>query len=134
LVHDVVDRWFDQVVPVFANGQKPTIGDLSRQFSATRGGLMGAVMQAMVEKAYHDHLHQERAPCPWCGQIFKRKRCDRKMLSTLHGEFSLDRPYFFCTTCKRGFHPLDEALGIAPERHQYDIQEKAAKVFCFSWT
>jgi hypothetical protein len=127
LAHDALDRWFDQVAPVFANGQKLTISDLSRQFSETRGGLMGAMMRSMVEKAYHHHLHQKHAPCPCCGQIFKRKRYDRKTLSTLHGEFNLNRPYFFCTTCKHGFHPLDEELGIASERHQYDIQEKAAK-------
>ena len=127
MTHEAVDRWFDQVVPLFENGKAPTISDLSRQFSDTRGELMGAVMQAMMEKAYHHHLHQEHAPCPECARVSKRKRFDRKALSTLHGEFTLDRPYFYCTVCKIGFHPVDDVLAIAPERHQYDVQEKAVK-------
>ena len=127
LVHEAVDIWFDQVVTLFKDGQEPTISELSHQFSDTRGDLMGAVMQAMVEKAYHHHLHQEYAPCPECARIFKRKRFDSKTLSTLHGEFTLDRPYFFCTGCKIGFHPLDDVLVVAPERHQHDVQKKAVK-------
>ena len=127
LAHEALDRWFDQLVPLFENGKEPTVSELSCQFSDTRGELMGAVMQAMVEKAYHRHLHQEYAPCPQCARVFKRKRFDRKVLSTLHGEFTLDRPYFFCTACKIGFHPVDDFLAMAPERHQYDIQEKAVE-------
>jgi len=127
LTHEAVDRWFNQVVPLFENGQKPTISGLSQQFSDTRGELMGTIMQTMIEKAYHDHLHQEHAPCPECTRVFKRKRFDSKALSTLHGEFTLDRPYFFCTKCKIGFHPLDDVLVVAPELHQHDVQKKAVK-------
>ncbi|MBF0141813.1 MAG: ISKra4 family transposase [Magnetococcales bacterium] len=127
LMHEALDRWFDQVVPLFENGKAPTIIDLSRHFSETRGELMGSVMQAMVEKAYHHHIHQEQAICPECARILKRKRFDRKAVSTLHGEFTLNRPYFYCQICKVGFHPLDDVLTMAPERHQYDVQEKAVK-------
>lgn len=127
LAHKALDQWFDQVSSLFGSGKSPTINELSRQFSDTRGELMGTVMQAMVEKACHHHLHQKHAPCPECARVFKRKRFDRKTLSTMHGEFTLDRPYFYCTVCKIGFHPLDDVLAIAPERHQYDVQEKAVK-------
>ncbi len=127
LAHEALDQWFDQLVPLFENGKKPTITDLSDRFSDTRGELMGAVMKAMVKKAYHHHLHQEHADCPECARVFKRKRFDRKTLSTLHGEFTLDRPYFYCTVCKIGYHPLDDVLVISPERHQHDIQRKAVK-------
>lgn len=37
----------------------------------------------------------------------------------------LERPYFYCSRCKQGFHPLDQALELARGVHQYDIQENA---------
>lgn len=127
LAHEALDKWFDQVVPLFDSDKGPTISTLSRHFSDTRGELMGAVMQVLLEKAYHHQLHQEHAACPCCAKVYKRKRFDRKTLSTLHGEFTLNRPYFYCPTCQTGFHPLDDVLVMAPERHQYDIQEKAVQ-------
>ena len=128
MAHEVLDGWFDQMLPLFEAGKEVTISDLSRQFSDTRGELLGAVMQAMMEKAYYHHLHQEHAACPDCTRIYKRKRFDKKVLSTLHGELTLDRPYFYCTVCKVGFHPVDDVLAIAPEHHQYDVQKKAIKL------
>lgn len=128
LAHNALDKWFDQMLPSFEAGGEVTISDLSRQISETRGELMGAIMQAMMEKAYNHHLHQEHAACPNCALVFKSKRLDPKILSTLHGEFTLDRPYFYCTACKIGFHPVDDVLVIAPERHQYDVQEKAVEI------
>jgi len=47
-----------------------------------------------------------------------------RSVSTLQGSFSLNRPYFYCGACRKGFSPLDEALMLAPEHHQYDIQER----------
>ena len=32
LAHEALDRWFDQVAPLFANGHEPTIGELSHRF------------------------------------------------------------------------------------------------------
>jgi hypothetical protein len=49
-------------------------------------------------------------------------------VSTLQGTITLTRPYFYCDTCRAGFHPLDATLGLAPERHQYDIQARTTRV------
>ncbi len=105
MAHEVLDGWFDQMLPLFEAGKEVTISDLSRQFSDTRGELLGAVMQAMMEKAYYHHLHQEHAACPDCTRIYKRKRFDKKVLSTLHGELTLDRPYFIVRSAKSGSIP-----------------------------
>ena len=53
-------------------------------------------------------------------------RLDDKTASTMNGVLDLQRPYFYCKPCKVGFHPLDEALGLAREVHQYDLQETFA--------
>jgi hypothetical protein len=53
---------------------------------------------------------------------------DAKEISTLHGRFKLHRPYFYCDTCGRGFHPLDGKLGLSSREHQYDIQDRTTRV------
>ena len=44
------------------------------------------------------------------------------------GEMTLERPYFYCEPCKRGFYPLDEALELSEHRKQWDIQEAGARL------
>ena len=33
LAHEAMDKWFDQLVPMFEGGKEPTISELSHQFS-----------------------------------------------------------------------------------------------------
>ena len=44
------------------------------------------------------------------------------------GLVQLERPYFYCPTCRVGLYPLDEVLGLAPGRTQLDVQKAAAKL------
>jgi hypothetical protein len=46
----------------------------------------------------------------------------------LVGAVELDRPYFYCMSCGQGVFPLEAALGVAPGRKQFDIQQAAAKL------
>ncbi|MEO5371596.1 MAG: ISKra4 family transposase [Magnetococcus sp. DMHC-1] len=94
----------------------------------TRMALFGPCMKAAVEQIHSDLIGQVTASCPEFGKVVHRKRLDSKRVSTLNGEFSLDRPYFYCKSCQQGFHPLDEALGMASACHQYDIQEQSVHV------
>jgi hypothetical protein len=41
----------------------------------------------------------------------------------------IERPYFYCKHCRKGLTPFDEALEIAPEKKQYDLQRAAAELF-----
>jgi hypothetical protein len=40
----------------------------------------------------------------------------------------LERPYFYCRTCRVGVYPLDEVLGLTAGRTQLDVQKAAAKL------
>ena len=51
-----------------------------------------------------------------------------RTLETLVGEVELARPYFYCVPCGQGFAPVDAALGVAPGRKQFDMQQAAAKL------
>jgi Transposase len=40
----------------------------------------------------------------------------------------IERPYFYCRTCRCGVYPLDAALGLAPGRTQLDVHKAAVQL------
>jgi hypothetical protein len=44
------------------------------------------------------------------------------------GPVQLERPYFYCRSCRVGCYPSDEALGVVAGCKQLDIQKAAAKL------
>ena len=124
MAHDAMDKWVDGLAPLFEQETPPDLSDLSNHFQETRLDLLGVCMKAAVERLYGSYLRQEWADCPSCGKRLHVKRLAPRDVSTMQGAFRIDRPYFYCGECQHGFHPLDEALGLASEHHQYDIQER----------
>src|SRR6187401_3533061 len=52
--------------------------------------------------------------CP-CGGRARYHLTRERVLITRHGELRLARPYYHCSTCHRGFVPLDTDLGLDAE-------------------
>lgn len=126
--HKQLDQWVDQQAAVFAAPSLPTLRELSAQFMSTRSTLLGGCLQAMTKELTAAHLEQTTAHCPDCQKALQRRRLDEKTFATLQGSILLARPYFYCIDCKHGFHPLDEALNLAHEAYQYDMQEKMLRL------
>lgn len=124
MVRKACDHWVDGFLPLFEQEKAPELLALSEHFLTTRLNLFGECMKAAVEKFYASYLEQEWADCPFCEKPLHRKRVEPKAISTTQGQFTLERPYFYCSGCHHGFYPLDEALGLAPGRHQYDVQKR----------
>lgn len=120
--------WLEGLRPTFAEDKPPPLRALSELFSEKRGKLLGACMKAAIEQLYHPFFSETKSVCPICGRSLHRKRIDPKTLSTLQGEFELERPYFYCAHCPWSGHPLDIALGVARERHQFDVQEQMVRL------
>src|SRR2546425_11837365 len=125
MAHDALDKWLDQIEAESATA--PTLRDISERFLATRAELLGACLEAVIHRQYAAELQQTEAVCA-CGRRLRRRRLHAKEISTLHGRVTLHRPYFYCDACGVGFHPLDATLGLAPEHHQYDIQERTTRL------
>ena len=125
MAHDALDRWLDQLEATTPTA--PTLRELSERFMTTRSELLGACLETVIRQQYAADLAQTEAVCP-CGRRLRRRRVDAKELSTLHGRITLERPYFYCDGCGHGFHPLDAKLGLAPQHHQYDIQERTTRL------
>ena len=51
-------------------------------------------------------MQQESAKtCPLCGSQLRNKGTRKKRVVTLRGESEIDRTYYHCETCKRGYFP-----------------------------
>ncbi len=128
MAHDALDRWIEMLAPLFEQDKPPTLMELSAHLTRTRGAFLGGCLEALTQELYRHYRHQRQADCPGCGKRLNAKRIDRKTVSTLQGPMSVERPYFHCRDCAIGYHPLDEALALAQEVHQYDVQEKVLKL------
>ena len=127
MAHKALDEWLDSFMAFFESKAPPDLRGLSDHFQNTKLMFLGACLQAAIERLYEPLLRQRRANCPQCARAVLRHRIQERCVSTLQGSFTLSRPYFYCGDCQVGFAPLDEALGLAPEHHQFDIQERAVR-------
>ena len=86
-----------------------------------REALIGTVAREWIEKEYASYLDQEYANCPMCGRWLKRQDICQRTLETMIGKITIHRPYFYCSVCRHGFYPLDDALNLSSRRKQYDV-------------
>lgn len=129
MAHRELDRWIDgHIAGLFGQDRPPTLKEMSEVFQRSRPQLLGACLQGLAAEIHGTALEQEWAECPECRRPVRRKRMQARGFSTLQGRGKLERPYFYCTHCEHGFCPADEALGLAPQVHQFDIQERAVEL------
>jgi hypothetical protein len=126
--HRQVDQWVDQQAEMLSAQNIPTLRQMSDQFMQTRTTLLGGCLQEMAIQLTASYRQQDLASCPHCAKSLKRHSINAKTLHTLQGSITLERPYFYCPSCKAGFYPLDEALELANEAYQYDMQEKMLRL------
>ena len=68
------------------------------------------------------------AHCPQCQKPCKLHSSASRTVDSLHGEVKFERPYFYCESCEIGFAPFDNAMKLAPQKKQYDLQASAAEL------
>jgi hypothetical protein len=126
-LHEQFDRWLNTVEEQ-VKAPKPTLEQLTRAVWTVRQELTGQLSTALIEQRYGAEQEQHHAPCPQCGRQVAARGVGTRKVETLVGEVELARPYFYCVPCRQGFAPLDAALGVAPGRKQFDVQQAAAKL------
>lgn len=126
-LHAHLETWLDTLEEQVKEPQ-PTLEQLARAVWEARQELTGRLTEALVEQRYRREQERQSASCPQCGRRVAARGVVNRKLETLVGEVELARPYFYCVPCGQGFAPLDEALGVAPGRKQFDVQQAAAKL------
>jgi hypothetical protein len=79
--------------------------------------LMGPALGATVSEALgtgHPAAGRLREPCPSCGRRAKPHARRKRELLSICGAVRLERPYYYCSACKRGWCPADAVLGLEP--------------------
>jgi hypothetical protein len=120
--HRIADNWVDSLADALLGDKPMTMEEISALFNEKKGSFMGALVEEFIGAHHQEVLAQDIAPCPWCGKFCKAKRYHSRRVETRQGSSLLERPYFLCTGCGKGFSPLDQALELSGRRKQYDLQ------------
>jgi hypothetical protein len=90
--------------------------------------ITGALLQEVIKTRGTKEIERTQFPCPGCGDILCKKDDKSRDIETRHGKVSVERPYFYCEGCESGYFPFDEAIGLAPQKKQYDLQRAATRL------
>ena len=71
---------------------------------------------------------RRQASCPRCTRVLQVQAHVGRTVETMVGPVTLERPYFYCRSCRAGLYPLDEALGLVAGCTQLDMQHAAAQL------
>ncbi len=126
-LHAQFDRWLDTLEEHMTK-PKPTLDQITRAVWEVRQELTGSLTMAVLEQHYRPEREQQQAPCPQCGRVVMARGVVSRTVETVVGAVEVSRPYFYCVPCRQGFAPLDSALGLAPSRKQFDLQQAATKL------
>jgi len=127
LIRKAADAFAQSFAELLFSGNNMDLWDISKHIQDNKQAFLSQVVQKVVQTKYADYLEQEQAVCPCCGKKLSKQDDLSRSIDTLHGTTEICRPYFYCRTCKYGFFPLDEALGLSERQKQYDLQALAAE-------
>lgn len=89
-----------------------------------------AIMQEIINERGAEEQNRNKYVCQECSKTLKKQPNLRtRVVESLNGEIEIERPYFYCKECGKGYQPYDEAMKIAPQKKQYDMQRAAAELF-----
>jgi len=128
MAYQEIDKFVDNLAPYLEAGKPMTLQQISALFQQEKPQLLGGLLQHFVEHNHRDSLDSLTADCPLCGKKAQWKRNAPRKITTLQGDSTLNRPYFYCHDCHYGFAPLDHELELANEKKQYDLQRKALRL------
>jgi len=115
------ENWIDEIG---GRCELDTLNDITRELFEKRSSIMEQAALALIEKRCGDLLDQEYCQCPICQKKIKAKTEKvKREVKTMIGSIVLYRPYFYCSGCRHGFYPFDEALGLSDRKIQHDVQE-----------
>ena len=79
--------------------------------------MMQRITEGLVEA---EAGHEESRDCPQCGQRMRYKGRKKRDLVAETGEVKLERAYYYCPSCQKGFFPPRPKMGT----EQDDLQSR----------
>jgi len=127
MAYQNLDKQLEKLRPLFEKDQASTLHEISEAMQEFKQGLSGSLMQEAAHTLNQDLLQEDFSPCPHCGTLVRKLRDTSRSIETKHGKSLITRPYFYCRSCKVGFSPVDENLGLSERKKQHDLQKLALK-------
>ena len=136
--HKEEERWREvgyraideMVTKLTAESEGKSFEELSELLRSEGQAVTGALLAEVLRSRGAQELSATTHVCEDCGRTLTRQpQLHGRTIESRHGEIEIERPYFYCRHCRRGDHPFDQALELAPERKQYDLQRAAAELF-----
>jgi hypothetical protein len=124
-LHARFDRWLDEVEAQLPEA-KPTLAQVSETIWSLRQALTAGVAQTLIEQRYQDERDRQCLRCVTCARRLSARPSVSRTVRTRVGDLEIERPYFYCRSCRLGTSPLDVALGLSAGQIQPDVQQAAA--------
>lgn len=126
-LHACFDQWLDGLQEQLPDPAS-TLAEVTETVWNLRQDLTGGLSETIITQAHVDEQSRPQANCPRCDRLLTARSAVSRTVETMVGSVQLERPYFYCTACRCGTYPFDEALGLTPGRKQLDVQKAVAKV------
>jgi Uncharacterised protein family (UPF0236) len=126
-LHTRFDQWLDGLEAQLRE-PAPTLAQVTETVWNLRQELTGGLTETIVEHAHRGEATCQHTRCPQCARFLKARAPVSRTVETMVGAVQIERPYFYCRTCRCGVYPLDAALGLAPGRTQLDVHKAAVQL------
>jgi uncharacterized protein UPF0236 len=126
-LHNRFDQWLDDLQEQLPQLDM-TLAQVSDCIWQRRQELTGGLMETIIAHAHADEQHRQQVACPRCDRQLSARDEVSRTVETMVGAVELERPYFYCRTCRLGHYPLDEKLALSKGRFQLDVQQAAAEL------
>src|SRR5436853_749159 len=126
-LHTRFDQWLDTLEQQL-HEPSPTLSQVSDTVWGLRQSLTGGITETIVEQVHEGERQRTQASCPRCARVLKVQEPVWRTVETMVGPVELERPSFYCRSCRVGLYPFDDALGLVAGCQQLDRQHAAAKL------
>jgi Uncharacterised protein family (UPF0236) len=126
-LHTRFDQWLDGLEAQLRE-PAPTLAQVTETVWNLRQELTGGLTETIIEHAHRGEATCQHTRCPQCARFLKARAPVSRTVETMVGAVQIERPYFYCRTCRCGVYPLDAALGLAPGRTQLDVHKAAVQL------
>jgi Uncharacterised protein family (UPF0236) len=126
-LHTRFDQWLDRLEEQLQE-PTPTLAQVTETVWNLRQELTGGLTETIVEHAHRGESTRQQTRCPQCERFLKARAPVSRTVETMVGAVQIERPYFYCRSCRCGVYPLDAAVGLAPGRTQLDVHKAAIKL------
>ena len=101
---EMVENRLEKLLSWEAENGQPTLSEIEEQVLAFRRTVSERVTEKLIEKQ-EGVKPSGGVDCPECGAKMKYKDMQPKQVSSLVGEIRLERGYYHCQGCQRGYFP-----------------------------